>query len=186
MNKKIAVLWSGGLDSTYLIFKNLQEGNSVTSYYVNIENNKEKTICEKNAIRKISKIFKLYDFKDGGDIFKIKIFQSSNIFLKQVPLFIVSLVYLSDFDSVQIAYCKNDDAISYLNEIKKIFYSFKGISHNKLPKLEFPLMKEGKEDYYNLLPKEIRKNIWYCENPHKMKPCNKCSPCERHNRIIKK
>lgn len=47
MNKKVAVLFSSGLDSTYLIWKNLNEGNEVFPIYITISNNENKTILEK-------------------------------------------------------------------------------------------------------------------------------------------
>ena len=48
MSKKVAVLFSGGLDSTYLVWKNLTDGNDVQPIYVEVENNQTKTILEKN------------------------------------------------------------------------------------------------------------------------------------------
>jgi 7-cyano-7-deazaguanine synthase in queuosine biosynthesis len=59
--KKVAVLFSGGLDSTYLIWKNLKDGNQVFPIYVEIQNNETKTILEKNRtellFREFSKEF---------------------------------------------------------------------------------------------------------------------------------
>jgi len=55
--KKVAVLFSGGLDSTYLVWKNLNEGNIVYPIYIEIENNITKTILEKNRIELLYKEF---------------------------------------------------------------------------------------------------------------------------------
>lgn len=41
--KKVGVLFSGGIDSTYLIWKNLKEGNYVIPFYVEIINNEKQT-----------------------------------------------------------------------------------------------------------------------------------------------
>ena len=53
MSKKVGVLFSSGLDSTYLVWKNLKDGNTVVPIYIEIENNKRKTILEKNRIKLI-------------------------------------------------------------------------------------------------------------------------------------
>jgi len=45
--KNILVLWSGGFDSTYLVYKNLQEGNNVFTIYNKIINSKDKIKYEK-------------------------------------------------------------------------------------------------------------------------------------------
>ena len=50
MSKKVAVLFSGGLDSTYLVWKNLKDGNEVQPIYIEIQNNKVKSTIEKNRI----------------------------------------------------------------------------------------------------------------------------------------
>lgn len=50
MSKKVAILFSGGLDSTYLVWKNLKEGNVVLPIYVEIENNEVKTTMEKKIV----------------------------------------------------------------------------------------------------------------------------------------
>ena len=56
MSKKVAVFFSGGLDSTYLVWKNLSDGNTVLPVYVEIENNEVKTILEKNRMESVYKI----------------------------------------------------------------------------------------------------------------------------------
>lgn len=49
------VLWTGGLDSTSLVLKLLQDGHHVTAAYIEIENNDTKTERELHAISEISK-----------------------------------------------------------------------------------------------------------------------------------
>ena len=41
-NKRIGIFFTGGLDSTYLVYKNLVEGNSVVLYYTILKNNVNK------------------------------------------------------------------------------------------------------------------------------------------------
>ena len=56
--KKVALLFSGGLDSTYLMYKNLEEGNIVYPYYIEVKNNEKKTELELNRSNLIVDVFK--------------------------------------------------------------------------------------------------------------------------------
>ena len=71
-----AILWSGGIDSTYLLYKNLQAGHIVVPYYVDILNNKLKTEAEQQAIKllsnELSPMFK--NFRRVTTIMTVKIY----------------------------------------------------------------------------------------------------------------
>ena len=59
MSKKIAILFSGGLDSTYLMWKALKAGHDVYPIYIEVRNNEIKSLIEKqqcellNIIRRV-------------------------------------------------------------------------------------------------------------------------------------
>jgi 7-cyano-7-deazaguanine synthase in queuosine biosynthesis len=198
MNKKVAVLFSGGLDSTYLIWKNLKDGNEVTPIYVEIENNKVKSIIEKNRIELLYKKF-LEEFR--GSFFgeskiknieyvvnvNIKTFES-NLQFSQMPVWIFALLFCQnlDVDEFQIGYVMNDDAISYLDDIQNIYKSYEAISLEMKP-LVFPLTKMKKYQMANVLPKQYFDLIFSCENATiigpedgeiiQYEPCCECVPC---------
>jgi len=46
MNKNVLIPFSGGLDSTYLLYKNLKKYNIVTTLYIQLLNNSYKTTIE--------------------------------------------------------------------------------------------------------------------------------------------
>jgi len=185
--KTIALFWSGGLDSTYLLYKNLEEGNIVYAYYVRIENNNDKMIEELNSINKLKELF----IEKYGDTFKYQDCITSthvfghthdNMIFKQVPSFIYASLWIdSTVEELQLGYVMNDDAISYLSDIKNIYNSFNVIRDGHIPELVFPLTKINKQQEYYALPEKYRKHIWYCENPIDHKPCNSCGSCKRFN-----
>ena len=51
MGKKVLLLASGGLDSSYLLYKNMQEGNEVRLLYIDIKNNGFKSKKERKSIK---------------------------------------------------------------------------------------------------------------------------------------
>lgn len=52
------ILWSGGNDSTYLVWDRLKSGGSVTAAYVEVSNNETKTLAEIGAINKMADFFR--------------------------------------------------------------------------------------------------------------------------------
>ena len=200
MAKKVAVLFSGGLDSTYLIWKNLTEGNEVYPIYIDIENNGAKTILEKNRIELLRKEF-LKEFEDSNSYswnsklkeinYLLKLNINANersVYFKQVPIWIFGIVFSQSLgvDEIQIGYVMNDDAISYLDDIKNIYNSYQPICEPLIP-LAFPLTKNQKCQMVDELPKQYLDLIISCENPRiigsenaeiiKYEPCCECVPC---------
>lgn len=187
--KRVIVLWSGGLDSTYLVYSNLLSGNHVTALYIEISNNKEKTIREKKAIETISSILKEKISTQISLMYPITISvecNTDNIVLGQAYIWAsIAPIYTSnidDIDEIQIAYVMNDDAISFMPEIKKIYNSYNGIVRNKLPKLVFPLKKMKKSEFVYELPHEILTQVTSCEDNDE-ENCE-CVPCSRFRQIF--
>jgi hypothetical protein len=178
--KHYLVSWSGGVDSTYLIHKLLQDGHLVSAFYTALFNNVDKTKRETDAITEIRKIFELnpnFLFKGSNNIELWS--YGSCIALKQVPSWICSLLYFAEnyYDAVAIAYIMGDDAISYIPDIEKIWNAYRGISVDTLPKLEFPLTKMKKAEAWNYLPLDIRQHVTWCEDDGT--PTCQCHSCAR-------
>ena len=186
---KYLVPWSGGLDSTALIDFLLSEGHTVDALYTNINNNKQDT-RQLIAVRKMHKQYfngkNLRLIETGG--IKTNGFKGINshtpVGLTQVVYHIFNIINnISDHDYVALGYVMNDDAISYLEEIKVIYNSYNGICWGKMPELIFPLAKMKKRDLYSKLPEVLRKNITWCESEVKNK-CGTCPSCERMKGLI--
>src|SRR5258706_4867360 len=150
--KRVAILFSSGLDSTYLIWKNLENGNEVLPIYIEIKNNENKTKIEKQNVTMLCEMFreKYGDKKIQHTCFISEVLITNNnldLLFTQLPIWIFSLVYLPmhRIDEIQIGYVMNDDAISYINEIKKFYKAHSWLHEIKQPKLVFPLIKEYKQ-----------------------------------------
>jgi len=201
MSKKVAVLFSGGLDSTYLVWKNLKDGNEVFPIYIEIENNEIKSILEKNRVKLLCKEFSK-EFDAKKDIFERKQINDvefalnvsvkaneSSLYFKQVPIWLFGLVFFQSLpvDEIQIGYVSNDDAISYLEDIQNIYKSYQTICEPMKP-LVFPLTKKKKYDMAHELPKQYRDLIFSCEMATivgskdaeiiKYEACCDCVPCK--------
>lgn len=206
--KRIGVLFSGGLDSTYLVWKNLEEGNVVVPIYIDIKNNRDKVKLEKNRAELLVNKFRDKYTSDKIDHVRypltIEVSGNNVADLAQVPVWIMGLTYSQgyDLDEIQIAYVMNDDAISYLSEIKKLYKSYELITKYNKPRLtplKFPLAQTNKYQMLAELPQEYKYLIVSCEEPRikhdpnngdeimdwkKLKPieyeaCGHCEACKK-------
>lgn len=197
--KKVAILFSGGLDSTYLVWKNLKDGNRVIPVYVEIENNEVKTILEKNRTELLYKEFSkefnvLNEYERNIENIHHAISvgvmaRESSLYFRQMPIWIFSLMFMQsmDVDEIQIGYVCNDDAIPYLADIQNIYKSYQPICEPLKP-LVFPLIKTKKEIMVSELPKQYLELIFSCENAQiigkddveviQYEPCCECAACK--------
>lgn len=173
--KRIAMFFSGGLDSTYLLYKNLKEGHKVTPFYVEISNNIDKCKIEKQQIVKIYNIL-CQEITDNNlvqpqIISKLEILKHYDNDLKfvQIPiwLFVTNYIAQHKYDEIQIGYIANDDSIPYVEDIKKTYKSMNWLFHDSShrPKLTFPLLKYTKRDMLDVLPPSILELVYSCETP---------------------
>ncbi len=184
--KKVLIPWSGGLDSTYLVWKNLSEGNEVYTFSVQLENNvgqRDSEIAARKLMREyFTEKFPICNLYEDHDLSKIGVRGGYNMLLNQPPIWILFSMYSHDLcnvEEIQIGYVMNDDAISYLDEIRNLYSSYSSFLNCKPPKLQFPLIKKKKYDLINEMPEELVKMVSYCEygsDPN----CN-CLCCERHH-----
>lgn len=191
--KKVVVLFSGGLDSTYLVYDNLRKGNIVIPVYTNIENNES---IQKHERRAVDILHEEFEKEFGTMIHRvenpldIKISASHSFALPQIPLWVFSAfcTNLDRVDEVQVAYVMKDDAISYLNEIKRLFnltkqFMVRWKNYQKV-KVTFPLSKTSKYEIARDLPERYFKHTYFCEYPNvnergeHTSDCGECSSCE--------
>ena len=182
------VLWSAGVDSTYLILRLLEDGYSVKAGYIDIKNNHVKARMEKHAIDKMClQIEALFpDFEYVGTIYKAHNSspERSSLRYKQVPYFIHALLIAPRTDYRCVGYVKGDSAIKSLTAIKNIYDQYSSIYNGALPELVFPLRNATKQEIFTYMQEcypNILSNCVWCESPQgdDFIPCDTCTPCIR-------
>jgi 7-cyano-7-deazaguanine synthase in queuosine biosynthesis len=207
MNKNILQAVSGGYDSTYLLIKNLQNGDNVYPVYVHvsciypikqmIEINKVKLLIKKLR-RKYNNLHELTEKEMYIDPIN-NIFSTQPIFWMLALFNVVKKNRHFIYHEVHIGYIASDGVISHIPEIRtywKTLFSFSDHSPKwTIPKLCFPLLKYDKAHIIKKLEnydKEILASCWTCENPKVIKTkrcrdntiemyieaCGSCQPCE--------
>lgn len=211
--KKVAILWTGGLDSTYLIIKNLLLGNNIYLYYVDIINNgddmKAETIARSKLIKDIRKLCKNIDVegkipRDVEKLVSIKLHYGQDYPFPQVPLFfpaILSLIF--SYDEIQLGYVYNDYGYvsEFTTKLQTIYKDYIDLSLSKdnsdvIPaKLRFPLVEVTKQEeilFFERLDSRYKthflKNMIHCENVKEVNGilgnCNECKACDNYNNAL--
>lgn len=184
--KRVLVGWSGGVDSTGLVNQYLSQGCIVDAVYCVFKNSFGKSNRELAARKAM-----LDGYFSAWRGYHLHVSEPIVIDLSFSPmaaagfqqvmpwLLLLHANVLPHHKEVALAYVMNDDAISYLEEIKAIWNSFQGISQFPLPPLIFPFSKTKKENIYRALPAEIRDLTTWCERAEGEDKCGVCTPCRK-------
>ncbi len=189
--KRVLCCLSGGLDSTYMVYQFLRLGYHVDPLYVEITNNAAKVAREEVALKAIMNTFEdaiergeLPGKLSGVERISVSVSCCKNLFFKQVLPFLSSLASSVDVNAhemVAIGYVMNDDAISYLDDIRAVWKSFDRIAKSPMPELAFPNAKITKNVILEYLPAKFMQHVTWCEygEPGDMKFCGDCPACRR-------
>lgn len=188
MKKNYLVSWSGGLDSTYLIYYLLNQGHHVDAIYTTLGNNKNKTAYEKRAIEQLLSYFEGRDFTYTEDNYSVLLKGYNVLFFQQPLIWINALVYnlKETTTNVALGYIMGDDIISYIPDLHDLWNNVcKFLQYDiKQPELEFPLIRYPKEIIFHELPDYLKEHVVWCKHPVDNKHCGKCKPCKKMNDIL--
>ena len=182
--KTVLCSWTGGLDSTGMVHRYLNEGWIVIPVYTEIRNNPNKTKRELQALENLRDLMpnskNLYPIRKT--VIEIPIPQE--VKLPQLFAILTSLAYSSssDVDHVSIGYVMNDDSMSFLNEIRSIWNKMTSMMHHA-PPIKFPMKKYRKSDIWLMLSEKQKQYLTWGEDEFEFQEesqyCGKCIPCRR-------
>jgi 7-cyano-7-deazaguanine synthase in queuosine biosynthesis len=182
------ILFSGGLDSTYLLSETLRTSHADV-LYISASQHPDKVTAEQNAIFNILKylrpkrpyrVRKVYSL----DISNLPVFTDYSF--GQVPGWLFGSLATVDgaiHSRVSISYVMGDQVSLYLDSIEKAWNALSTCSKIVLTPIEFPLKLTSKKKIMAELHPDLYKLTWVCETPikivktGKIKPCGKCDAC---------
>lgn len=197
--KNILLSFSAGIDSTYLMWKNLEAGNTVVPVYLYLNNLEQKSKIESKQIDKLLALFKSQYPNQVEKLLvtTLDIGRCTRDFAplrrsRHIPIWILTLLYAQDtvnHDEIQMGIIENDDVIplgstetpTYLERMVSIYNAYSVVCNPLVP-LTFPLVDKVKVDIIEELPDEYFNLTVSCERPIDadiVKYCGKCSPCKR-------
>lgn len=205
----VIVLYTGGVDSTYSLLRELEKGNLVIPVYnrLNCECEKGKfSLIEYTLIHNVKMLRSKYSNLESLqlNVSSQTHLSSSFVYYQQVynviSIFAIGYDILQYVDNVIMSIVMGDDSVSYLSELRSIFNtSMKMMSIDDKPlkvSLKFPLVKTNKHRVHSRLKDLMKKTdvnikLISCENPKVLSKLNRkgdleieICPCERCNSCI--
>jgi 7-cyano-7-deazaguanine synthase in queuosine biosynthesis len=190
------VLFSGGLDSTYLVSHMLSDDGPVDILYVNGGQCPNKIAMELEARDRLiaqmneyypNKIRNSYEFllptyRHHGDNKK---WTQPNAWLQGA----FSILDPELHNNVRVAYVSDDGAHFgyHLRHLEDQWLAMQkmGFKGEPVP-IEFATLHMTKLDIMEGIDKRLLPNVWVCELPKDRKACGGCSPCKLANETLAK
>lgn len=189
------LLWSGGVDSTLLLYDLLRiGGNDVRT--ISVQHPQVAAVEESSNAR--DEI--MHHFEKQGLTFQrteVKINQEIKSIVKgewaiqgaeggngltQPSVWIAECIpYLKPAENLYAGYIKGDDVWHYWRELSQGF-DFLQYTRGGTGKLMAPLEWSDKTECVRRINElGLLRKVWYCEDPQHSKSCRNCHSCRKHN-----
>ena len=191
-NKIPLVSWSGGVDSTANVINLFANNTPFETVYVKLPNNEEQQRRElkarKKILKKLTKIFGNYHFKDHIVTFVGMLPGNANGMLVQPYIWATSISYLIDmtnYSEIVFGYIRHDDFWHVRQDFETLLKASQRLLLKKgnVPELSYPLEWYTKElvisNFYRYNDKvaPILDMTSFCEGAG-TKPCGICHKCK--------
>jgi 7-cyano-7-deazaguanine synthase in queuosine biosynthesis len=203
MNTHPLIVFSGGMDSTVMLHRFLQQGDVHVCYFkaaqhwdkIDLELSARKKIIEHLTNLTGNRVLSdtIVEMKEVVTIEK-QVYgdfrRSNNVPDKtwgQAYLWLFGLIYVSDasrHSKICLGNVMGDSIALHLDNIAAAWSFLQRFTKGTSVPLEFPLSLWTKDGILDALPREIAAKTWVCElpeegeEPHIRKACGKCAACK--------
>jgi len=188
---KILLMFSGGLDSTGVFWKLIQEKEELHVHHLYLVNKENRAKAEDKAVKDIINYMKkIRNFSYSESYHEYPCYNGSFLWDSDIFSFMAGGICLNlkSIEKVAIGMTKSDMNGRLSNRIKranKIFEAF-GSKAQKA----YPLSNMTKKEIFEMLPEDLRNLSWSCRTPiyenDDIKKCGKCKTCKEINLISPK
>lgn len=212
-NRHPLVVFSGGMDSSYMLYEALLQGNVHTCYIKGTQSSL-KIPVELEARKKIAKILQektgnliltdtVVDLAGSKPIYTDKVNYNGgtihtygndapDITWGQAYIWLFGLMFVTDgriHSEVQIGNVMDDDINMHLDNMKLAWETTQKFSKRNPIPLVFPLSCQRKFNILSEMPKQALAYIWVCDRPKQDEndltiPCEYCASCVDHKKTI--
>jgi len=173
------LLFSGGIDSTYVAYDYLTKNKTkkLLIHHIDLKNRENRDFCENQACVNILKYFKdkginnFFYSKSGFDYGDIKyLLYDIEIVAFTIYMIIRHPIY-KDINTILLPF--------YMNKSQDRYDKFFNILNltGKQFNFVFPIQDMSKKQVIEKLPLDLLNLTWYCRRPINKKPCNICETC---------
>lgn len=207
-NRVPLILFSGGLDSTYLLQKKLQQGDVEVLYVRGVLHEKKMEMEQERR----EKIIEFLEKETGNKVRKKHMIDLGPMpfgnmedqAFTQPPMWMLGALMVSDVrkhTELLIGYVSGDQVMPVLAHIQSAWDQLQHIckQHAHVP-VDFPLRFDSKIHILHHMYPDLMRLVWWCEMPKtrhysnptsyllpdveaedkgKIRPCNRCEACHR-------
>lgn len=181
------LLWSGGIDSTYMIYRALMNGENIHVHHISMRNSEKRADHEKIAITALKEEFKNMGLSFDFSTSSVDYTETYIGFDYHMYLLLGQKACIAQFKPAQICIGRNKDdidtvdpdIISGLYKYWTVLTEYVSPTHpyvNK--KVLCPLKDLTKKEIINGLPKNLLNLCWSCRTPNGNNPCGSCKTCK--------
>lgn len=175
---KVLIMFSGGMDSTAVLYKYLSEGWQVHAHHLILINKENRWQQELNACKDIvSHLKQQHDFEYTESSIDYTCMNPRFPFDMDLYKFWAGMICLTDKNITHVAYgATKDDTLPQVvcNRNDQIFdiVTRKNVISVK------PFENATKKEIFETLPESLRTKFWSCRRPKQNNaPCYKCKTC---------
>jgi len=176
---KILLMFSGGLDSTGVFWKLIQEKEHLHVHHLYLVNKENRAKAEETAVKNIVDYMKkIREFSYTESYHEYPSYNGNFMWDSDIYNFVAGTICLSvkTIEKVAIGRIKSDEAPERSERGTKIL----NILSPNVKKI-FPVVQMTKKEIYEMLPEDLRKLTWSCRTPiykdNNIEMCKRCKTC---------
>lgn len=191
------LMWSGGIDSTYLLWRMMTEGKRIRVHHVHLDSFQKRREAEAKAVDRMLGWFKA----NGLDNFE---YTESHFGWGTLPYkvrdvhiwaFIVGCIAAREpnittvlqpwrADERPISEVRRGDPVMKL--IRRIYREIPYQVCGRYIEQAEPCLDKTREDFMREMPRELLEMCWWCRTPKNGRPCHTCETCPTVDALIAK
>lgn len=180
MNTDTLLMFSGGIDSTYVAYDYLinNPNKTLLMHHIHLINRENRAECERNSVKKILTYFQNHNITNYTYTESTFDYGSLPFIIYDIEI-VAFIMYVilrnpanSRIDRILLPY--------YMNQSPFRYKQHNGIlaTLNKSLNFIYPIKDMQKKDVMDKLPKDLLDLTWFCRRPINNQPCNECITCK--------
>lgn len=180
---EVLIMFSGGLDSTGVFWKYIQENKNLHVHHLYLVNKENRAKAEDKAVKDVVEYMaRIRSFGFSESYHEYPCYNNNFMWDSDIFSFMAGSICLSfkTIRQVAIGTTASDISPNLSERIKranKIFEAF-GSNAQKV----YPLAHMKKKQIYDMLPEDLRNLTWSCRTPvydgEDIKKCGRCKTCK--------
>ncbi len=197
MKQKILSMYSGGLDSTGVLYRLLTDDEfadyEVHVHHMHVVNRENRAPAEGEAVFKILRLLSTdghRPFKTTESLHRYDFMRKGMVWDMDLSAFMAGNICAADPLIKQVAMGRTKTDLEeggeeFLQRMKRAQTVFKGVISLDDSDAEyiFPVVDMSKQDIWDMLPSDVREATWSCRTPiyddkKQASPCDRCMACK--------